>query len=131
MGRGAPNYTGWPPHLVEIVVQCEILQFSSECRGGRPSLYSTNLTFFNVKLRPNSVNLKIVCKRAPSFFKTCIRHCFYLGILRRQCRPGEGPPFTGPLTAPLVGALAGWRLGPPASLKKYIFAAEVNCAIYS
>ena len=26
-------------------------------RGGRPSLFSTNLTFFNVKLRPKSVIL--------------------------------------------------------------------------
>ena len=41
--------------------------------GARPSLFPTNLTFFNVKLRPKSVNLKISCKRAPSFFKTCIR----------------------------------------------------------
>ena len=43
-------------------------------RGREPSLFSTNLIFFNVKLRPKSVDLKILCKRAPSFFKTCIRH---------------------------------------------------------
>ena len=35
----------------------------------------TNLAFLTVKLWPKSVNLKVSCKRAPSFFKTCIRHC--------------------------------------------------------
>ena len=38
--------------------------------------FLTNLTYLNVKLRPNSVSLRISSKRPPPplFFQTCIRH---------------------------------------------------------
>ena len=49
--------------------------FRGGAGGARPTLFFPQFFFFNVKLMQKSVNLKILCKRAPSFFKTGIRHC--------------------------------------------------------